>query len=314
LELILFVANNVFPVFLIIGLGQILRRLHLIDANFCTIANQLIFIVALPAFVFAEMLKLDVRKAFDFNMVGYAYLGTFLSIFLAWGVGLWMRLDKADLGSFIQGSFRGNLAIIGLALIQNIGGAPAIGKASVILAFVLPLYNVLAIVILSIAGNRSSDNLFKNVLRDIAMNPLLGALAAGFVISLLGIRLPNVALTTVNYLASLSIPLALIGIGGSIGKENMQQGQKPAFYATFIKLLLSPVILTMAAYFLGFRNIDLLILYIVFGAPTAIISYVMADQMGGNGILAGSIIMLTTFFSVFSISAAVLILRAMHIL
>lgn len=313
MDLILFVANNVFPVFLIIALGQLLRRMEIINANFCSIANQLIFIVALPAFVFAEMLKLDVKKAFDMNMVGYAYLGTFLTIFLAWGIGKWFRLEKMDMGSFVQGSFRGNLAIIGLALIQNIGGTPALGKASIILAFVLPLYNVLAIIILSLAGTKTDGILAKKVLRDILTNPLLGALALGFCISLFGIHLPAVALTTVNYLASLSLPLALIGIGGSLGKENIQQGQKPALYATFIKLLLSPIMLTVVAYLIGFRGFDLLILYIVFGAPTAIISYVMADQMGANGILASSIIMLTTFFSVFTISAAVFIMKAMHI-
>lgn len=296
MELILFVANNVFPVFLIIALGQVLRRLDVINANFCSIANQLIFVVALPAFIFIEMLKLDVKKAFDFNLLGYAYFGTVVTILLAWIVGGWMKIEKHNLGAFVQGSFRGNLAIIGLALIQNIGGTPALGKASVALAFVLPLYNILAIVVLSVAGNAAGDGLYKKVLKDIAVNPLLIALGSGFVIALMQIKLPGIALTTVNYLASLSLPLALIGIGGSLGKENIKQTPRLAVSAALIKVLISPVILTIIAYYLGFRSYDLLILYIVFGAPTAIISYVMADQMGSNGILASSIIMLTTFF------------------
>ena len=314
MELILFVANNVFPVFIIIALGQVLRRLNIINANFCSIANQLIFVVALPAFIFVEMLKLDVKKAFDFNLVGYAYLGTILTILLAWAIGVWMKIEKVNLGAFVQGSFRGNLAIIGLALIQNIGGPPALGKASVALAFVLPLYNIFAIVVLSVAGNSAGGDLYKKVLKDIAVNPLLIALGGGFIVAFARIQLPGIAITTVNYLASLSLPLALIGIGGSLGKENMQGTPKLALVATLIKVLVSPVILTVFAYYLGFRGYDLLILYIVFGAPTAIISYVMADQMGSNGVLASSIIMLTTFFSVFTISAAVFVLKGLRLL
>ena len=140
MELILFIANNVFPVFLIIGLGFALRKINLINANFCTIANQLIFMVALPAFIFAEMLKMDVRKAFDFNLIGYVYLGTFATVFLAWITGKILKAKDSDFGAFIQGSYRGNLAIIGLALIGNVGGNIALGKAAIVLAFVMPLY------------------------------------------------------------------------------------------------------------------------------------------------------------------------------
>ncbi len=315
LDLILFIADNVFPVFIIIGIGFLLRRLNIINANFCSIANQLIFLVSLPAFIFMEMLKLDVNKAFDVHMIGYAYLGTFLTIALAWIAARLLKMEAVNIGAFVQGSFRGNLAIIGLALIQNIGGTPALGKASVALAFVLPLYNVVAIIILSIPGNRTGRKaMYKKVLKDIAVNPLLIALAGGIILSLARAKLPGIAHTSINYLASLSLPLALIGIGGSLSKESLQATPRLAMYSTLIKVLISPVILTVGAYYLGFTGIDLLILYIVFGAPTAIISYVMAEAMGSNGGLASSIILLTTLFSVFTISAAVFVMKALHIL
>lgn len=311
LELILFIANNVFPVFLIIGLGFALRKINLINANFCTIANQLIFMVALPAFIFAEMLKMDVRKAFDFNLIGYVYLGTFATVFLAWITGKILKAKDSDFGAFIQGSYRGNLAIIGLALIGNVGGTIALGKAAIVLAFVMPLYNVIAIVVLSFYSTSSNAGMYKKVLKDIAVNPLMIALVLGFVFSLARITLPAIAQTTVNYLASLSLPLALIGIGGSLSRENLIKSKRFAVIAASLKLVAAPVILTLIAYQIGFRGYDLLVIYISFGAPTAIVSYVMAESMGGNGGLASSVILITTFFSVLTISAAVFVMKAL---
>ena len=310
---IVFTANIVAPVFLIIAVGYFSKRTGIIDEVFVDITSKFVFKISLPIFVFLEVSELDLSQAFDIDQLVYIIAGTFITYVLIWIGTIPFIKSPEDKSAFIQGAFRGNYAIVGLALIKNLLGNDALGKAALILAFLLPVYNILAVIVLVIPKHQGKIHI-KAILTEIILNPLILAVIVALPFSYFKLQLPDMFISTGIYFAELALPLALVGIGGSLNLENIKRASALAFTASFIKIVLLPVILTIGAYFLGYRNDDLGIMFILFACPTAIASFVMADAMGANSRLAGNIIMITTLGSVFTIAMGILLLKSINLI
>lgn len=309
LENIFFTANIVAPVFLIIAVGYFARKLKIINEVFVDVTSKFVFQISLPTFIFLKISELDLSQVLELDQVAYIYSGTIITFLLIWIGSIPFIKNQADKSSYIQGAFRGNYAIVGLALISNLFGYDALGKATIILAFLLPLYNVLAVIVLTVPMQVGKVN-YKKAFLDILLNPLILAVIFALPFSYFKIKLPEMFVSTGEFLSDLALPLALIGIGGSLNTKNLKHASKLAFTASLIKIVAIPLVLTLGAYFLGYRNDDLGILFIVFACPTAIASFVMADVMGANSKLAGNIIMITTLGSVFTIAIGILLLKS----
>ena len=147
---IVFTANIVAPVFLIIAVGFIARKGKVINEVFVDVTSKFVFQISLPVFIFLKISVLDLSQVFELSQIAYIYAGTTITYLLIWLGTIPYIKNPADKSSFIQGAFRGNYAIVGLALISNLFGHDALGKATIILAFLLPLYNVLAVIVLTI--------------------------------------------------------------------------------------------------------------------------------------------------------------------
>ena len=306
---IVFTANIVAPVFLIIAVGYLAKKRKIINEVFVDVTSKFVFRISLPVFIFLEISELDLSQVFDIDQIVFITSATFITYLLIW-IGTFPYIkNPEDKSAFIQGAFRGNYAIVGLALISNLFGDDALGKATLILAFLLPVYNVLAVIVLTVPKHQGKIN-FKSMLMEILFNPLILAVVFALPFSFLKIQLPEMFITTGNYFADLALPLALVGIGGSLNIENLKSASTLAFFSSIIKIVILPLILTFAAIFLGYRNDDLGIMFIVFACPTAIASFVMADVMGANSKLAGNIIMITTLGSVFTIAIGILMLKS----
>ena len=307
---ILFTANIVAPVFLIIAVGFIARKRKVINEVFVDVTSKFVFQISLPVFIFLKISVLDLSQVFELTQIAYIYAGTTITYLLIWLGTIPYIKNPADKSSFIQGAFRGNYAIVGLALISNLFGHDALGKATIILAFLLPLYNVLAVIVLTIPLRAKEKPIIKSAFFDILLNPLILAVIFALPFSYYKINLPTMFISTGTFLADLALPLALIGIGGSLNTENLRRASVLAFSASLIKIIAIPIVLTSGAFLLGYKNIDLGIMFILFACPTAIASFVMADVMGANSKLAGNIIMISTLGSVFTISLGILILKS----
>lgn len=310
---IVFTANIVAPVFLIIAVGYFARKLKIINEAFVDVTAKFVFQISLPVFVFLEISRLDMTQVFDVEQIIFVTLGTILTYIIIW-IGTIPFIKKPeDQSAFIQGAFRGNYAIVGLAIISNLFSAEALGKATLVLAFLLPVYNILAVIVLTVPKHQGKIKI-RAITLEILLNPLILAVFVSLPISFLNLKLPVMIESTGTYFAELALPLALVGIGGSLNLENLKKASSLAFTASAIKIILLPLFLTVAAYFCGYRGNDLGILFIVFGCPTAIASFVMADAMGANSKLAGNIIMITTLGSVFTISTGILILKSFSLI
>ncbi|BDQ03175.1 AEC family transporter [Ignavibacterium sp.] len=306
---ILFTANIVAPVFLIIALGYFSKKMKIINENFVDVTSKFVFSVSLPALVFMQIAEMDLSKAINFPQIIFIYIGTIASFILIWLISIPFIKDGRDRSVFIQGAFRSNFAIVGFAIISNLFGTSALGKAAIILAFILPLYNVLAVIVLTVPLRQTNQLSFNPIIKEILLNPLIVAVIVGLPFSYFAIKLPSIIITTGNFLSDLALPLALIGIGGSLNLEQIKKASTLAFTSSFIKLILIPLILTSTAYFIGYRGIDLGIMFILFACPTAIVSFIMAEAMGANSKLAGNIILISTLGSVFTIAVGILILK-----
>ncbi|MFO7445477.1 MAG: AEC family transporter [Ignavibacteriaceae bacterium] len=297
------------PVFLMVAIGYILRRLGIINDNFVSVSSKVVFTVSLPALIFKEVSTISLDQVFDINQIIFVYIITIITFALGWLFAIVFAKTDKDKGAFIQGSFRGNYAIIGLALIVNILGESALAKASLILSFVIPLYNVLTIIILTIySGNGKPLNIL-HLFRGVITNPLIVAIILALPFSYFQIELNSIITVTIDHIADLTLPLALVGIGGFLNFTDIKNASVPAFLASSLKIILTPLIGTLAAYLLGYRGNDIGILFIVFACPTAIASFIMAEAMGSNSRLAGNIVLITTIGSILTISAGLFILK-----
>jgi len=309
MENLLFIANIVVPVFIIVALGYFLRIKKLINDNFVSLSSKIVFSVSLPVLIFIEISQIDLDVILDFKLILFVYAGTIISFLLIWFISAPFIKNGRDRASFIQGSFRGNFAIVGLALILNIYGPEKLGKASLVLAFTVPLYNVLAVIALTVPVRKEKNLDLKKTVLEIIKNPLILGVLFALPFSYFKIPVNDMLLKSANYIAALALPLALLGIGGFLNFADIKERIKLTLISTVIKIVLIPLAATFAAYKFGFTGDDLGIIFILFACPTAIASFIMAEAMGVNSKLAGNILLITTMFSVFSIAAGLFILR-----
>jgi hypothetical protein len=311
---IIFTGNVVAPVFLLVALGYFVKRIGVINENFVEVTSRFVYSVSLPALVFINIVEIDLSEAIDFNQIIYIYAATLFSFFIVWIISIPFIKDGKNLSVFVQGAYRSNFAIVGFAIVSKLFGNFALGKAALVLAFILPLYNILAVIILTVPLRKERKLNLKNTLYEILFNPLIIAVVIGLIFSYFKIVFPSFINSTIGFLSELALPLALVGIGGSLNLQNIKKASGLAFTSSAIKIILIPILLTAGAYYFGFRELDLGIMFVLFASPTAIVSFIMAEAMGANSKLAGNIVLISTIASVFTIAAGIVILKELALI
>lgn len=298
------------PVFAMLFLGVVLKRIGWIDSAFIGSASTLVFKGSLPTLLFLSILQADLATALQPALILYFVLATIASFLLAWGWALW-RCPQADRGVYVQGAFRGNNGIVGLALAGSLYGDYGLSLGSVLAGVVIIIYNTLSVVVLAIyspSGNASLRSVCLSILR----NPLIIGVAAAIPFAYWQVMLPDWLLTSAGYFAQLSLPLALICIGGTLSLNALHESSSTAISASLMKMLWLPLLATFGAWLWGFRGADLGILFLYFASPTAAASFVMARAVNSNYRLAATIIVITTLSSALTINAGLLLLSGLE--
>jgi malate permease and related proteins len=287
------------PVFTMVVLGFVLRRMNLIDEAFIATSSDLSFRLLMPSLLFFAILGADLDTAFQPKLVAYFFLATTLSFGIAW---LWSicSVERKNRGVFVQGAFRGNGGIVGLALAANYYGDYGLSVGGVMNGLGIFLFNIFSIGILAFYSESFETNL-RSVIKSLVTNPLLIGVMGGLLGSYLNLELPTWLMTSGEYLGALALPLALIGIGGSLTLTSLRSGAGVAFRASLWKVFVSPILLTLLAALLGFEGRELGILFLFLASPTAAASYVLTRAAKGDEMLAASIIAMTTVMSVITI-------------
>ncbi|GGO86653.1 transporter [Marinobacterium nitratireducens] len=316
LQSLQFTAGVVVPIFFIVLLGYILQRTRLIDDAFINTASRLVFMVALPTLVFMSIASTDFQAVFNPAQLGFVFVGVLFSFSATWWLAArWIKAPE-DIGAFVQGAFRSNYGIIGLALSYNLFGNSGLSQASMLLALVIPTFNVLSVIALTVPmqGRDGGDISIRQITAAIIRNPLIIAVLLALPFSYFGLHLPKTLDTTGHYFANLTLPLALLTIGGTLDLKSLKRSSGMAFWACAIKLLLMPLAMTLAAALLGFSGQDLAMLFVLFGCPTAAAAFVMARAMGANARLSANIILITTLGSILTLSSGIFALRLLAVI
>lgn len=305
----LFILRSVTPVFLITFLGIVLKRVHILNARFVADSSRLVFNVSLPVLIFLKLCSMNLEQVFRIRQMVYLYAATTVAVAAIWIMSLRLIRGGADRGAFIQGAFRSNFAIVGFAIIASVFGEDALSKAAMVLALVMPLHNLLSVIILTVSTHPEKTIEWRTILWRVLKNPLILSAVMALPFACFDIPVHSIFIRTGNYLAAMTLPLALLGIGASLNLEEIRRASKMAFAASGIKLILLPLAGTWGAIVLGLRDMDLAVVFILFSAPTAIASFVMAETMGANSRLAGNIILISTFGAVLTMTAGLYVLK-----
>lgn len=307
---LIFCLNATVPVFLLMIMGYIFRRIGLFNENFVKLMNKFVFVVALPVLVFKDLASQDFSRCWDGRFVLFCFIATVLSILIASLLSLLFH-EKSIRGEFIQGSYRSSAALLGIALITNMYGNA--GMAPLMILGAVPLYNIFAVVVLSMTSPENKEGLSKKLiiktLAGIITNPIIIGIAAGMIWSILKIPQTSIMQKTVSSVAGIATPLGLMAMGGSFEVSRLKEVIRPAALATFMKLIGFAAIFLPVAVMLGFRKSELVAIMIMLGTCTTVSSFVMAKNMGHDGMLSAGTVMLTTFLSAFTLTGWLYILR-----
>ena len=294
------------PIFLVLIVGVILERIGMINDNFVEVASKLVFNVTMPALIFISITQNSKDPGAHLLLLIYALVATVIGyLILEWIVSKTVS-QKSDRGIVVQGAFRSNMAIIGLAYCLNAYGNDALAIASIYIGGVMVLYNVLAVITINRSMNAQKS--VTDSLKAIAKNPLIIAIVVAFAASQVNLTLPDVVTQAGNYFARMTLPLALLCAGASLRFNALKKDISPAMISTIGKLVFMPFLLTLGGYLWGFRGMELGILFLLSSSPSASAGYIMARAMNGNAVLAANIIVLTTIFSLLTTSLGVTLL------
>ena len=301
------------PIFLLVTLGVLLKYWKVIDSHFMDQASQLVFVVALPVLMFMSMVKTDIQTVLNPSLLLMSSVATLIVFALLTLCAPFLVKNSREHGVFIQGAFRGNTAIVGLAFCLNAYGSEGLAKASILMSILSLIYTVLSVYTLS--ASLSDEKLkFKNIVISVFKNPIIISIILGMGVNLLGIPIHGMVMQSGEYIAQLTLPLALICIGGTLSLAEMKSSSTVAFHAVLAKLIITPAFIIAIAYFWGFSKIDIGILFLMVSTPTAAASYVMVQAMNGNGKLAANIVVLSTLASLVTVSFGLVLLKALHVI
>lgn len=305
----IFSINATLPVFFVMLIGYILKQKKMINDNFCAVSNDINYKLTLPALLFTDISKTDIIEVFDAKYVLFCMGVTTVCFFSIWGFAKIFIKEKKETGAFVQGSFRGSAAVFGVAFIQNMYGDA--GMAPLMIIGAVPLYNIYSVIVLIFEGEDSTGNSVKKAFINICKNPIILSIFAGVLVSLAGIDFPVIIDKTLESVAKIATPLALIAIGaGFEGKEALAK-IKTTIMGTIIKLVVQPAIFLPLALFMGFNNDKLTAILIMLGAPTTASCYIMAKATKNDVHLTSSLVVTTTLLSSVTLTIWIYILKSM---
>ena len=289
-------ADAVLPMCLIMALGYGTRRLGWIRREEISAINKIAFRIFLPCLLYYNVYCSDLSGSFDPLLMAYAVGGVLLTFGLSLGYTLLTEKLPERRGVMIQGMFRSNYVIMGIPVATALLGADQLGTVSILIAVVVPLFNMLSVVVLEVFRGQKPKPL--HILGQIAKNPLVIGSVLGILTLAAGIRLPHILEQTIQNISAIASPLQLFLLGAFFQFSGLKTYRRELVTVSAAKLIVSPGLYLGLGALLGFRGVAFVSLIGIFASPTAVNSFTMAQQMGGDAELAGDIVVTTSAVSI----------------
>jgi len=318
----IFAINAVLPIVITVLIGYLLKKIGIMNDTFSKSANKLVFKLFLPSMLFLNVFKIN---NFSFSDVGYIFyvVAAVVMIFIL-AIPLVIAVTKKNerRGVLLQCCFRSNFALIGIPIAQSLFGDEGVVVATLLSAVAIPLFNILAVISLSIFSSEKSGFSIKKVLLDIIKNPLIQSIFAG----LLALIIKNVfgyidftfestpIYKVLQYLSSVATPMSLLVLGAQFEFSAIKTLKKEIVFGTAFRVAVVPLMAIGTALLLGcFDGAHFAAFIAVFATPVAVSSVPMSQEMGGDVSLAGQLVVWTTIFSSLSVFVYSFVLSLLNV-
>jgi hypothetical protein len=301
------------PFILLALLGLFLKRRGIINDAFVTYGNKVIFYFGIPATIFNHIHVADLNTVFDMWFLVWNSL--FLIVFFAvtWILAVVLMKDRKSVPPYVNSAYRSSLSVVApplfVLMFTDALDPNILPKGILTVSVLLILSYATASVMFAVHDPQARKKGVLGVLLAIAKNPIVIGVAIGLGFNVLGWTLPTFAGNTVNSLAGIVKPLAMICVGGNLAFHGFDKKFKYVVSAVTVKLFVMPIIAVIAAYLFGFRDSDLTIIMIVNALPMAVGAYVMQAELGGDTYIGASTLMITMTLSAFTLTLFIFLFR-----
>ncbi|MGI6064944.1 MAG: AEC family transporter [Bacillota bacterium] len=289
----------VLPIFIVLGTGSFLLKIGMLNQDYIAASNRLVFNFFLPVLLFSKIAKSDFTQVFTPADILVMILAIVIIFFLSLLIGLIWRLPFRTIGTFTMNNFRGNYAYMGLPVCFYAFGDEGLAIASVLMAFIVPMVNMLSVISLSLSASNSFQP--KIIVKNALYNPLVIACLTGIVFSLSKIPMPQFLEHTLSIISGITLPLALLAIGASINVSRLKGSLSVICTSAAMKLFILPLISFLIIRFLNMPlGLAEKVLIIMLASPAATVNFILASAMKGDTHLANGTIIATTLLSMIS--------------
>lgn len=300
-------VNAVIPSAIYLIIGIILKVTGVIKDEEVKKFTHVVFVTLYPFIMFDNLYGKNIAENMDVKLGLYAVCFTALQFAASWLFVCRIEKDNYERGAMIQALYRSNYVLMGFPIAVNLFGKGNITAVAIIMMLVVPFYNVSAVVLFETFRGGKVD--IGQMLKRILTNPIIDGGIAAFIVMMLGIKLPSAIESTVGTLSDATAPIAMILLGAALNIKGFSSDRRRIAICTIGKLVVFPAIGIAGAVYLGIRDVQLIAVTLMVAAPVALASYAMASSMGGNGKLAGELVVVTTITSCFTIPVFLFILK-----
>ena len=305
-----FVAlGGVVPLFCLMAVGVFVKCSRLLTEEELFHVNRMVFRVFFFFMMFYNIYIADPGTAFQPLLAAFGAGGVLLTALVFSGIVCCTEKENARRGAMIQAVFRSNYVLMGIPLVGNIFGDAAIAVPTMMIAAIVPLYNILGVFVLEIFRGGRFDLL--PILRSVLMNPMILGAIAGASCRLIGLTIPMPLLKPAAQIAAATTPVALIVLGASFRGGSFHAHLRQLIFCVVSRLIVVPAVMLSLAISFGFRGVELVTLIAVFATPCAVASFAMAQQMQADAELAGNCVVYSSGLSCLTIFGWVFLLKTL---
>lgn len=302
-------VDAVLPLFLVMAVGFVARRAGAISPEDVPKVNKWAFKFFMPIMLFYNIYTSDLSVAAQPKIIIFAVVCVLVLYGLSFGFVMLAEKNDNMRGVMIQGIYRSNFVIMGIPLAAQLVEGADLGPVVILVAVVIPIFNILAVITLEIF-NGTKPSVGKMLL-DVLKNPLIIGIAAGIVVQLIGLELPEAVESAANMIGKAASPLMLFLLGAFFEFKGIGTYKKQLATVCIGRLIVVPAIFLTVSVLCGIRGVELAAMIAIFGSPTAISSFTMTQQMGGDSALAGDIVVFTSALSCVTMFAWALVLKSL---
>jgi predicted permease len=301
------------PVFMLMMLGYGLGRTHLFPEGSSNTLISFVWWVGIPALLFRSIATSELPSPIELSLViGYysaLYIVYFIAFCTAWFI---FKQTAAERGVFGLSTCFANGAFLGIPIIGGAYGEEGVRLLLVLLSFhTLTLIPITTFIVERAKSGGETTGLLSRTFASIRQNPILIALIVGLLWSALGLPVPEWLDRLLMFPAQAAAPVGLFAAGMALSYVKISGDIFQASTATFLKLLLLPVsVYIITDQLFNFPELWVGTATLMGALPTGMIAYSFADKQGVAPRRAATTVLLSTAFSILTLSSLLYLLQA----